>query len=44
MFSKLGLLLLRALGYLPLSWLRALGAGLGGANQFARVLCAFERS
>jgi KDO2-lipid IV(A) lauroyltransferase len=29
MFSKLGLLLLRALGYLPLSWLRALGAGLG---------------
>jgi KDO2-lipid IV(A) lauroyltransferase len=29
MFSKLGLLLLRVLGYLPLSWLRALGAGLG---------------
>jgi len=29
MFSKLGLSLLRALGYLPLSWLRALGAGLG---------------
>jgi Kdo2-lipid IVA lauroyltransferase/acyltransferase len=29
MFSKLGLLLLRALGYLPLSWLRALGAALG---------------
>jgi len=29
MFSQLGLLLLRALGYLPLSWLRALGAGLG---------------
>jgi KDO2-lipid IV(A) lauroyltransferase len=29
MFSKLGLLLLRALGYLPLSWLRALGTGLG---------------
>jgi KDO2-lipid IV(A) lauroyltransferase len=29
MFSKLGLLLLRALGYLPLSWLRVLGAGLG---------------
>ena len=29
MFSKLGLLLLRVLGYLPLSWLRALGVGLG---------------
>jgi KDO2-lipid IV(A) lauroyltransferase len=29
MFSQLGLFLLRALGYLPLSWLRALGAGLG---------------
>lgn len=29
MFSQLGLLLLRALGYLPLSGLRALGAGLG---------------
>ena len=29
MFSQWGLLLLRALGYLPLSWLRALGAGLG---------------
>ncbi len=29
MFSKLGLGVLRALGYLPLSWLRALGAGLG---------------
>ena len=29
MLSNLGLLLLRALGYLPLSWLRALGAGLG---------------
>ncbi len=29
MFSKLGLLLLRVLGYLPLSWLRALGAALG---------------
>jgi Kdo2-lipid IVA lauroyltransferase/acyltransferase len=29
MFSKLGLLLLRVLGYLPLSWLRVLGAGLG---------------
>jgi KDO2-lipid IV(A) lauroyltransferase len=29
MFSKLGLSVLRALGYLPLSWLRALGAGLG---------------
>jgi KDO2-lipid IV(A) lauroyltransferase len=29
MFSKLGLFLLRALGYLPLSYLRALGAGLG---------------
>lgn len=29
MFSKLGLLFLRALGYLPLSYLRALGAGLG---------------
>jgi KDO2-lipid IV(A) lauroyltransferase len=30
MFSVLGLWLLRALGFLPLSWLRALGAGLGG--------------
>lgn len=30
MFSVLGLWLLRGLGYLPLSWLRALGAGLGG--------------
>ncbi len=29
MFSKFGLCVLRALGYLPLSWLRALGAGLG---------------
>ena len=29
MFSKLGLLLLRALSYLPLSWLRALGACFG---------------
>jgi Kdo2-lipid IVA lauroyltransferase/acyltransferase len=29
MFSKFGLSVLRALGYLPLSWLRALGAGLG---------------
>jgi len=29
MFSTLGLWVLRALGYLPLSWLRALGAGLG---------------
>lgn len=29
MFSVLGLWLLRGLGYLPLSWLRALGAGLG---------------
>jgi len=29
MFSKIGLGVLRALGYLPLSWLRALGAGLG---------------
>ena len=29
MFSKLGLFVLRVLGYLPLSWLRALGAGLG---------------
>lgn len=29
MLSQLGLFLLRALGYLPLSWLRALGAGLG---------------
>jgi KDO2-lipid IV(A) lauroyltransferase len=29
MFSKLGLLLLRVLGYLPLPGLRALGAGLG---------------
>ncbi len=29
MFSKLGLGVLRALGYLPLLWLRALGAGLG---------------
>ncbi len=30
MFSVLGLWLLRGLGYLPLSWLRALGAALGG--------------
>jgi len=30
MFSVLGLWLLRVLGYLPLSWLRALGAALGG--------------
>jgi KDO2-lipid IV(A) lauroyltransferase len=30
MLSQLGLLILRGLGYLPLSWLRALGAGLGG--------------
>lgn len=29
MFTKFGLLFLRALSYLPLSWLRALGAGLG---------------
>jgi len=29
MFSKFGLWVLRALGYLPLPWLRALGAGLG---------------
>lgn len=29
MFTKFGLLFLRALGYLPLSWLRAFGAGLG---------------
>jgi KDO2-lipid IV(A) lauroyltransferase len=29
MFSVLGLWLLRGLGYLPLSWLRAVGAGLG---------------
>ena len=29
MFSKLGLLVLLALGYLPLSWLRALGSSLG---------------
>ena len=29
MFSKFGLWVLRGLGYLPLSWLRALGAGLG---------------
>ncbi len=29
MFSVLGLWLLRGLGYLPLPWLRALGAGLG---------------
>ncbi len=29
MFSNLGLFVLRGLGYLPLSWLRALGAGLG---------------
>jgi len=29
MFSALGLLLLRAMAYLPLRWLRALGAGLG---------------
>jgi KDO2-lipid IV(A) lauroyltransferase len=35
MFSKLGLILLRGLGYLPLSWLRALGAGLGGLLWWA---------
>ena len=29
MFTTLGLWVLRGLGYLPLSWLRALGAGLG---------------
>jgi Kdo2-lipid IVA lauroyltransferase/acyltransferase len=29
MFSKIGLFVLRSLGYLPLSWLRALGAALG---------------
>ena len=29
MFSKFGLLVLRVFGYLPLPWLRALGAGLG---------------
>jgi KDO2-lipid IV(A) lauroyltransferase len=29
MFSNFGLWVLRGLGYLPLSWLRALGAGLG---------------
>ena len=29
MFSKFGLWVLRALGYLPLPWLRALGSGLG---------------
>jgi len=29
MFSKLGLFVLRGLGSLPLSWLRALGSGLG---------------
>ena len=29
MFSRLGLFLLRGFGWLPLSWLRALGAGLG---------------
>ena len=29
MLSQLGLWVLRGLGYLPLSWLRALGAGLG---------------
>ncbi len=29
MFSALGLVVLRLLGYLPLRWLRALGAGLG---------------
>lgn len=29
MFSHFGLWVLRGLGYLPLSWLRALGAGLG---------------
>lgn len=37
MFSVLGLWLLRGLGYLPLSWLRALGAGLG-ALLYAVVL------
>jgi len=35
MFSKWGLFLLRGLGYLPLSWLRALGAGLGALLVFA---------
>ena len=34
MFSHFGLWVLRGLGYLPLSWLRALGAGLGGLLWF----------
>ena len=29
MFSTMGLWVLRGLGYLPLSWLRTLGVGLG---------------
>lgn len=40
MFSHLGLLFLRALGYLPLPWLRALGAGLGAV---LRVVIASRR-
>jgi KDO2-lipid IV(A) lauroyltransferase len=35
MFTTWGLWILRALGYLPLSWLRALGAGLGALLRVA---------
>ncbi|MEN9618252.1 MAG: hypothetical protein RL406_489 [Pseudomonadota bacterium] len=35
MFSNFGLWVLRGLGYLPLSWLRALGAGLGALLMMA---------
>ena len=35
MLSKLGLWLLRGLGYLPLSWLRTLGVGLGSLLMWA---------
>ena len=35
MFSNFGLWVLRGLGYLPLSWLRALGAGLGALLMVA---------
>jgi KDO2-lipid IV(A) lauroyltransferase len=35
MLSRLGLLVLRGLGYLPLSWLRALGAALGALLMVA---------
>jgi KDO2-lipid IV(A) lauroyltransferase len=35
MLSRLGLLVLRGLGYLPLSWLRALGTALGASLMVA---------